>query len=53
MAKEMELKCSVLVRLPVSVAERLKEMAAANHRSINNQIAVIVEKEVTNESRRA
>lgn len=49
MSQQHELKTYLQVRLPVELAIKLRENAASNMRSLNNQIIFYVEKGVAAE----
>lgn len=52
MAQQQELKTFLQVRLPVDLAIKLRETAAKNMRSINNQIVFYLEKELVDDEER-
>lgn len=52
MSQQQELKTYMQVRLPVELAIKLRETAAKNMRSINNQIVFYLEKELVGDEER-
>ncbi len=43
----------IAVRIPTETAERLRQLAAAEHRSINQQIVIAIEEMLRHEAARA